>query len=179
MTEPAPNAVAKLTFEDALAELEQIVSELERGETPLEQTIARFERGVALARRCEDRLNEADRTVAMLLAERTRVVEVDLETGERLRSRPDPGEARGSRAPERDSEPGRLDPSEAPPAKASRRDQPPAAAGPRDESTEEPARAQAQSRRPRPPSPPGPQLSLDNPYALKGEREMDDDDIPF
>ena len=85
MTEPTP--IEQLTFEVALDELETIVTQLERGETPLEDTIARFERGVALARRCEDRLDEADRKVALLIQRGRRVVEVDPETGQELAAR--------------------------------------------------------------------------------------------
>ena len=87
MTEAVPTP--ELTFEAALDELEQIVTELERGETALEDTIARFERGVALVRRCEDRLDEADKRVALLLKRGERVVEVDLETGEELSAQDD------------------------------------------------------------------------------------------
>jgi exodeoxyribonuclease VII small subunit len=82
--------VQELAFEDALAELEGIVVELERGDIPLEQTVARFERGVALSRRCEDRLNEAGARLAVLLQQGDRVVEQDPETGEVLAERPTP-----------------------------------------------------------------------------------------
>jgi len=81
MTDPAPSSLA---FEDALAELEGIVTELERGDIPLEETVARFERGVALSRRCEDRLNEAEARLAVLLRQGDEVVEEDAETGEEL-----------------------------------------------------------------------------------------------
>ena len=84
--------VEELKFEAALAELESIVSALERGDVPLEETIARFERGVSLSRRCEDRLDEAERKVAMLLQQGSRVVEVDLRTGEELGEIDDPGD---------------------------------------------------------------------------------------
>ncbi len=90
MTEPSPPQ--DLNFEDALLELETIVSELERGETPLDDSIARFERGVALSRRCEDRLNEAEKKVVMLLREGNQVVERDATTGETLASSDDPGD---------------------------------------------------------------------------------------
>ena len=45
-------AVEELTYEEALAELEQIVAALEGGENPLEEAIALFGRGQALAERC-------------------------------------------------------------------------------------------------------------------------------
>lgn len=51
--------VASLTFEQALAELEKIVSELESGQAPLERSIEMYERGAALKAHCEKRLEAA------------------------------------------------------------------------------------------------------------------------
>ncbi len=52
-------AVATLSFEAALAELEAIVQRLERGDVPLEESIAIYERGEALKGRCEALLKDA------------------------------------------------------------------------------------------------------------------------
>ncbi|MCQ8185739.1 exodeoxyribonuclease VII small subunit [Parvularcula maris] len=51
--------VAKLSFEDALKELEQIISKLEGGDVPLEQSIDLYERGAALRSHCEKTLGAA------------------------------------------------------------------------------------------------------------------------
>lgn len=51
--------IAELTFEDALAQLETIVSQLESGTAPLEQSIAMYERGARLKAHCEKRLEDA------------------------------------------------------------------------------------------------------------------------
>ena len=91
-TATEPTAAASLSFEDALEELEDIVSELERGETSLETSIERFERGMSLAKRCEDRLGEAEEKVAVLLKEGSRIVSVDMHTGEPLAQHDDPGD---------------------------------------------------------------------------------------
>ncbi len=48
------------TFEDALAELEKIVSDLEDGDTGLEQALKRYEDGIALLRRCYDQLRKVE-----------------------------------------------------------------------------------------------------------------------
>lgn len=48
-----------LSFEQALAELETIVKELESGRSPLEDSIVQYERGMALKAQCEKKLREA------------------------------------------------------------------------------------------------------------------------
>jgi exodeoxyribonuclease VII small subunit len=60
-------ALDTLTFDAALAELERTVAELEAGGLPLEQTIARYERGVALEQRCEELLADAELRVRLLV----------------------------------------------------------------------------------------------------------------
>jgi len=54
-------------FEDALGELEELVRELESGEQSLEESLARFERGVALSRYCQQSLAEAEQKVRVLI----------------------------------------------------------------------------------------------------------------
>jgi exodeoxyribonuclease VII small subunit len=55
--------VSSLTFEKALAELESIVQKLERGDVPLEESVAIYERGEVLKRRCEELLRQAEARV--------------------------------------------------------------------------------------------------------------------
>jgi exodeoxyribonuclease VII small subunit len=55
------------TFESSLAALEKVVRELERGELPLEKSLELFEEGVRLSRECQERLNEAERRIEVLL----------------------------------------------------------------------------------------------------------------
>ena len=52
-------AVEKMSFEEALGELESIVGTLESGKAPLEDSIKNYERGVALKSHCEAKLREA------------------------------------------------------------------------------------------------------------------------
>jgi exodeoxyribonuclease VII small subunit len=59
MPDAAPPDVSALTFEQALAELEKIVGELESGQAPLERSIEMYERGAALKAHCEKRLEAA------------------------------------------------------------------------------------------------------------------------
>jgi len=58
--------VAELSYEEALAELEATVARLEGGDLPLDQALAAFERGVALARHCAAKLDAAERQVELL-----------------------------------------------------------------------------------------------------------------
>jgi exodeoxyribonuclease VII small subunit len=63
----APPAIDSMSFEDALAELEQIVRGLEGGQQKLEDSIAAYERGAALRRHCEAKLAEAEARVAAIV----------------------------------------------------------------------------------------------------------------
>jgi exodeoxyribonuclease VII small subunit len=54
-------------FERAMAELEQLVEQLEKGDLPLEESLAAFERGVALTRSCQTALRQAEQKVELLL----------------------------------------------------------------------------------------------------------------
>lgn len=53
-------------FEQALGELQQIVSELEEGAQGLEQSLASFEKGIALLRRCHQFLDQAELKIEIL-----------------------------------------------------------------------------------------------------------------
>ena len=59
--------VGQMSFEDALAELEQIVRGLEGGQQKLEDAIAAYERGAALRQHCEAKLAEAEARVAAIV----------------------------------------------------------------------------------------------------------------
>jgi exodeoxyribonuclease VII small subunit len=60
--------VGRLSFEEALAELEGIVKQLEGGQGRLEDAIAAYERGAALRKHCEDKLAEAEAKVQAIVA---------------------------------------------------------------------------------------------------------------
>ena len=59
----AEGDVAQLSFERAIEELESIVRRLEDGKVPLEESVAIYERGEALKRRCDDLLRQAEARV--------------------------------------------------------------------------------------------------------------------
>jgi exodeoxyribonuclease VII small subunit len=58
-----PADIAAMSFEEALAELEQIVRRLEGGQVKLDEAILSYERGALLKRHCEKKLNEAQQRV--------------------------------------------------------------------------------------------------------------------
>jgi len=58
------------SFETALAQLEGTVARLEEGEMPLEEALALFESGVKLSRQCATTLEEAERRIEILVADR-------------------------------------------------------------------------------------------------------------
>ncbi len=58
-----PADIAAMSFEQALAELEKIVRQLESGKGDLDEAITAYERGAALKRHCESKLAEAQRRV--------------------------------------------------------------------------------------------------------------------
>ena len=59
--------MAKEKFEDALNKLEKIVSQLEEGEISLEESLKLFEEGIRLSRFCNQKLDEAEKKVEILL----------------------------------------------------------------------------------------------------------------
>ncbi len=68
-TDPAAGPpVADLTFDDALAELQRTIAELEMGGQPLERTLALHERGAELLAHCETLLRSAELRMRQLVA---------------------------------------------------------------------------------------------------------------
>ena len=68
MSDPTPDAdISALSFEQALEQLERIVSELESGQAPLERSIDIYERGARLKAHCEARLPAARLRVAKIV----------------------------------------------------------------------------------------------------------------
>ena len=64
MADSAEHAeIDNMSFEDALAELEQIVRRLEAGQVKLDEAIRCYERGARLRRHCEGKLDEAQQRV--------------------------------------------------------------------------------------------------------------------
>ena len=91
--------MATVKFEEALARLEAIVNELERGQLPLDDSMRIFEEGMKLSKTCLKMLEEAERKVEILIKDkdggkRARPFELELSSG----SEPENGESEGLEA---------------------------------------------------------------------------------
>ena len=58
--------VSEMSFEDAMRELEKVVSNLERGDVALEESISLYQRGAELKKHCEAKLKSAEEKVAQI-----------------------------------------------------------------------------------------------------------------
>jgi len=63
MTDPSEK---KLTFEQALAQLEKIVAQVEQGDVPLEKTIEKYEQGMKLIQHCRAILEQAEKKIELI-----------------------------------------------------------------------------------------------------------------
>jgi exodeoxyribonuclease VII small subunit len=67
MSKPAPApALDGLTFEKAMEELEALVTRMEDGKLPLEESLTAYQRGAELIKYCESRLSDAQARIAIL-----------------------------------------------------------------------------------------------------------------
>ncbi len=78
----------RIDLEKSLAELEEIVTQLEAGDLPLEKSLRQFERGVRLSRDCQSALKDAEQRVQALMGEELR----DLDPETLQESSPEPPE---------------------------------------------------------------------------------------
>ncbi len=83
-------AEKKQTFETSLKELERIVRRLEEGELPLEDSLRLFEDGVKLSRECQERLNQAERRIEILLKDEDGNPQLETIKAEDLREEREP-----------------------------------------------------------------------------------------
>ena len=60
----------EVKFEEAIADLEQVIEQLESGDLSLEDSLAAFEKGVGLVRYCNQRLSEVEKKVELLVKDK-------------------------------------------------------------------------------------------------------------
>ncbi len=63
---PLPPDIAKMSFEDALIELEKLVKQLEDGKAKLDDAIGAYERGALLKKHCENKLRDAQARIEQI-----------------------------------------------------------------------------------------------------------------
>lgn len=68
-------SVDEMSFEDALSELESIVQNLETGKTTLDESISTYERGIALKKQCEKKLQDAKMKIEKISVQKDGTVE--------------------------------------------------------------------------------------------------------
>lgn len=73
-----PNA----TFEEAMAELEELVARMEAGELPLEASVAAYQRGSELVKHCAAQLERVERQVKLLEGDMLKPFAADLDEGD-------------------------------------------------------------------------------------------------
>ena len=62
-----PKKKTEESFEDSMKQLEKIVQQMEQGDLSLEESMQQFELGIALSKRCQTTLNEAEQKIKVLL----------------------------------------------------------------------------------------------------------------
>ncbi len=73
----------KLTFEEAIQNLEKIVEELENGKLSLDESVKKFKNGIELAKYCNETLEQAEKQISILLEdENGEMVEENFDTKE-------------------------------------------------------------------------------------------------
>jgi exodeoxyribonuclease VII small subunit len=63
------NDISKLSFEQAIKELTSIVEKIEQGEIPLQDSLAQYEKGMALIKHCRDILQKAEKRIEKISKE--------------------------------------------------------------------------------------------------------------
>ncbi|WP_227938467.1 exodeoxyribonuclease VII small subunit [Alkalihalobacillus deserti] len=72
----------ELSFEEAMAELEQVVEQLEQGDVPLEKAITMFQEGMALSKKCHEKLEQVEKQMDQILHEDGEIELLDFQEDE-------------------------------------------------------------------------------------------------
>lgn len=68
-----------MSFEDNLKELEEIVANLEKGNVPLDDAIEEFKKAMDLVKACDDKLKDAQDTIAKIVMDNGEIADFDVE----------------------------------------------------------------------------------------------------
>ena len=72
--------MAKVNFEENMENLEKIVTELEKGDLNLDESISKFEEGIKISKQCNKILEDAEKKITILLNDDGELKEKDLDT---------------------------------------------------------------------------------------------------
>ena len=72
----------KKSFEENLEELEKIVTDLEKGELNLDESVKRFEEGISISKECNEMLEDAEKKITILLKNGDELTEENFTAGE-------------------------------------------------------------------------------------------------
>ena len=70
----------KENFEESMSKLEEIVTELEKGNLSLEESVEKFEEGMKIAKQCNTILEDSEKKITILLENDDKIIEEDFET---------------------------------------------------------------------------------------------------
>lgn len=73
----------KKSFEENMEQLENIVTELEKGELNLEESVKKFEQGINISKKCNDILEKAEKKITILLRQEDEIEEENFEAEEK------------------------------------------------------------------------------------------------
>lgn len=71
------------SFEENMEQLENIVTELEKGELNLEESVKKFEQGINISKKCNDILEKAEKKITILLGQEDEIKEENFEAEEK------------------------------------------------------------------------------------------------
>ena len=71
------------SFEENMEQLENIVTELEKGELNLEESVKKFEQGINISKKCNDILEKAEKKITILLRQEDQIKEENFEAEEK------------------------------------------------------------------------------------------------
>ena len=72
----------ELKFEDAMKELENIATELEKGDLSLEESVSKFEEGMKISKQCNEIIENAEKKISILLQKDEKIEEENFEVEE-------------------------------------------------------------------------------------------------
>ncbi len=70
----------KENFEESMSKLEEIVTELEKGNLSLEESVEKFEEGMKISKQCNKILEDSEKKITILLENDDKIIEEDFET---------------------------------------------------------------------------------------------------